>query len=309
MAPVHLIKSQRCNLAGTHSIDRQQHQDGAIAHVAWSVCQSVRQHPLHIGPRRRERQRLLLIDPRAADRRGQARVTRPLRCCMAEKYPQRSRVAGYGGARPTLSSCTDEVVVDVAWSQVRQLSIGCRAPLKELSGPALPLLDRRWAKAPLVAHPPDVPIELTLERYLDYRLAPPSEISEPWPGNVSQSPSGRTSRMNGRALPHHLQQLLHAEALRGVWREQASCPQQLSALHPQRRERSSVIRAMLEVAGSLSSERSIAVPMIGGLGTQQALEHGERASRRKASSRPFKIMWRQQHPSSYHRHPLHGCAT
>lgn len=110
--------------------------------------------------------------------------------------------------------------------------------------------------------------------YLDYRIAPPSEISEPWPGNVGQSPSGRTSLMNRRALPHRLQQLLRVEALRGVWREQASCPPKLSALHPQRRERSSVIRAMLELASSLRSERSVAVPMIGGLGTQQALEHG-----------------------------------
>jgi hypothetical protein len=139
VAPVHLIKSQRCNLAGTHPIDRQQHQDRAIAHVTWSVCQSgTTPARTAVTPADRSEDR---------DRCGQARVARPLRCCMAEKYPQRSRVAGCGGARPTLSACTDEVVIDVAWSQVRLLSIGCRAPLKELSSPASPLLDSRWAEA------------------------------------------------------------------------------------------------------------------------------------------------------------------
>src|ERR1017187_1604921 len=111
--PIDIIEAKRGHLASAQSVDREQHEDGAITHVRRTIRVKPGQQALDLRPGRSRRKILQRIHPRPPNGLRQRRATPSLLNTVTKERAQRIDDVANCDAPPSLLVTPDEVGIDM----------------------------------------------------------------------------------------------------------------------------------------------------------------------------------------------------
>src|SRR5882724_3996417 len=118
--PIEVFQAQCSDFATAQTIDRQEHDHGAISNgdsvLAFNACNQ----SLYLWPIRPAGQALLCVYARRVDRRCESAGGPALRFCIAKEGAQRIGQRRQRSAAPTVLALVDEMLIDVLQGDLSQ---------------------------------------------------------------------------------------------------------------------------------------------------------------------------------------------